>query len=148
VIADGRVIADGLVTGPADAPRLLGGRCTACGAASFPRARGCGRCGSDDVAMAELPRTGTLWTWTTQGFRPKAPYAGPGDDVDFTPFAIGYVELEGEQGPELRVEGHLVDVDPADIRIGMPMQVVVVPFTTRPDGTAVTAFAFAPAVPA
>jgi uncharacterized OB-fold protein len=139
-------IAEGLFTGPDDAPRLIGGRCTACGAASFPRARGCARCGSDEVASAELPRTGTLWTWTTQGFRPKAPYAGPGTDEDFEPFPIGYVELVGEAGPELRVEGHLVGVEPDAVRIGMPMEVVVVPFTTRADGTAVRSYAFAPAV--
>lgn len=134
-------IADGLFTWPSDEPCLLGGRCAGCGAASFPRARGCARCGGDDIAVAELPRRGILWTWTTQGFRPKSPYAGPGTEEDFVPFAIGYVQLEDD----LRVEAHLVDLPLDAVRIGLPLELVVVPFGRRADGTEVVTFAFAPA---
>jgi uncharacterized OB-fold protein len=66
-----------------------------------------------------------------QRFRPKAPYVGP---EDFEPYGVGYVELPGE----VRVEARLTVADPARLRIGMPMELVVVPF-----GDGVT-YAFAP----
>ena len=51
-----------------------------------------------------LPRSGTLVAWTTQGFPPGAPYAGPTGD-DFVPFGVGLVQL----GDVIRVEGRLTE---------------------------------------
>jgi uncharacterized OB-fold protein len=65
-----------------------------------------------------LPRRGTLWTWTTQGFEPKPPYVA--DEGDFRPYGVGYVEFAGY----LRVEGRLTEADPERLAIGMPMEVV------------------------
>ena len=45
---------------------------------------------------------GTLVAWTTQGFPPGAPYAGP-TGKDFVPFGVGLVQL----GDVIRVEGRL-----------------------------------------
>jgi uncharacterized OB-fold protein len=53
---------------------------------------------------------------------------------------VGLVQL----GDEVRVEGRLTESDPAELRIGMPMQLVVVPFRVDPDGTEVMTFAFEP----
>jgi uncharacterized OB-fold protein len=79
-----------------------------------------------------LPRRGILWTWTTQGFEPKAPFvSGPGE---FVPYAVGYVELPGA----LRVEGLLTESDPSQLRIGQTMEVVA----TEHGG--LRTFAFAP----
>ncbi|HWH31508.1 MAG TPA: Zn-ribbon domain-containing OB-fold protein [Egibacteraceae bacterium] len=136
-----RPIAEGLFTWPADEPRLIGAACAACGTTVFPRRSSCPKCGAQDMAERLLSPTGTLWTWTTQGFLPKAPYGGPETDETFQPFALGYVELAGE----VRVEARLTEPDPARLRIGMPMRLVVVPFRTDPDGTEVVSFAFAPA---
>lgn len=134
-------IAEGLFTWPSDEPRLIGGRCGACGALSFPVRSGCARCGSTDVARHELARTGTLWTWTSQGFVPKDPFAGNvGTGVDALPWFVGLVELPGE----LRVESLLVDVTQDDLRIGMPVRLVVVPFRREDDGSEVLTFAFTP----
>ena len=44
----------------------------------------------------------------------------------------------------VRVVTRLVDVDRADVRIGMELELVTVPFTTDPDGTEVVAYAFRP----
>jgi uncharacterized OB-fold protein len=66
-----------------------------------------------------LPRRGTLWTWTTQGFEPGVPPYVPDPGV-FEPFAIGYVEFPGL----LRVEGRLTEPSPERLRIGMAMEVV------------------------
>lgn len=135
-----RPIAEGVFTGPPDAPRLVGSRCGSCGVVAFPAQDGCPRCGTLGMARTELSRRGTLWTWTTQGFLPKEPYAGPETEVDFEPYLLGYVELPGE----VRVESRLFDVTPETVRIGMELELVTFPFRTDPDGTVVLAYAFAP----
>jgi uncharacterized OB-fold protein len=82
-----------------------------------------------------MPRRGTLWTWTTQGFEPPSPPYVPAGEGEFEPYAVGYVELPGF----LRVEGRLTESRPERLRIGMPMEVVVATNGARPS------FAFAPA---
>jgi uncharacterized OB-fold protein len=124
-------VADGLFTWPADQPRLIGSRCRECGVVTFPAQRSCPRCTSVDVEERLLGRTGTLYTWTVQGFRPKPPSAGP---EEFEPYGVGYVELPGE----VLVETRLTVADPDRLRIGMAVELVVVPF-----GDQVT-YAFAP----
>ena len=125
-------IAEGLFTGPAGEPRLVGSQCRQCGVVTFPAQASCPACASVAVGERLLGRTGTLYTWTVQGFRPKPPYAGPDT---FEPYGVGYVELPGE----VRVEARLTVADPARLSIGMAMELVLVPF-----GDKVT-FAFAPA---
>ena len=84
-----------------------------------------------------LPRRGTLFTFTVQGFRPKEPYAGP--DA-FEPFGVGYIELSGA----LLVEARLTENDPDRLRVGAPMELVIVPFGTDEHGEAMLTFAFGP----
>jgi uncharacterized OB-fold protein len=128
-------ITAGLFTWPSDAPQLIGSRCDQCGTVSFPAQSSCARCLSTETSEHLLARQGTLWTWTVQGFRPKSPpYTGP---ADFEPFPLGYVELPGE----VKVETRLVDVTPAELRIGMPMELAIVPFEQE-SGEAVLTFAF------
>jgi len=124
-------VAPGLFTWPADEPRLIGSRCRACQVVNFPARGSCPACTSVDVERDLLGRTGSLYTWTVQGFRPKPPYAGP---EEFEPYGVGYVELPGE----VRVESRLTVADPDRLRIGMAMELVIVPF-----GGTVT-YAFAP----
>ena len=112
-------IASGLWTDGAD-PRLIGAR-RATGEIVFPVPDG------DAAALIEpvaLSRRGTLWSWTTQSFEPKWPYAGA---QPFTPYLIGYVELPGE----VIVETRIVDAEPADLKIGMPMIFAVIPFNAE-----------------
>jgi uncharacterized OB-fold protein len=90
--------------------------------------------------MAEhlLSRRGRLWAWTTQEFPPPSPpYAGPTGEA-FAPFGVGYVEL----GNEVRVETRLTVTE--GLRIGMDMELVLVPFRTDGDGNEVVTFAFRP----
>ena len=128
-------IAPGLFTWPSAEPRLVGGACAACGSVSFPRPPSCARCTSEDDRRAAPRPTGTLWSWTVQRFPPVAPYAGP---EPFEPYGVGYVEL----ADEVIVESRLTTADPDQLEIGMPVELVVVPFTTRADGTEVVTFAF------
>ena len=127
-------------TWPADEPQLIGGRCSACEAVTFPQPTSCARCGSVEVEAHLLPRRGTLWTFTTQGFLPKEPYAGGETAETFQPYGVGIVQL----GDVVRVEGRLTEADVAELRIGMEVELVVIPFRTDPDGTEVLTFAFAP----
>ncbi len=134
-------IAEGVFTWPSEEPRLLGARCGDCGAHTFPAQSGCPRCGSEAMSVVQLAGRGTLFTFTTQEFLPKEPYAGPETDDDFVGFALGYVELPGQ----VIVESRLVGCEPGRLRIGMPLRLVVVPFRHEPDGREVMTFAFAPA---
>ena len=127
-------------TWPADEPQLIGGRCCVCSAVTFPFQPSCARCGSVDVEQHLLPRRGTLWTFTTQEFLPKEPYAGGETAETFRPYGIGLVQL----GDEVRVEGRLTESDPAKLVFGMEVELVVVPFRTDADGTEVLTYAFAP----
>ena len=127
-------------TWPAEEPQLCGGRCSACAAVSFPQPVSCARCGSTDVERHLLAPRGTLWTFTTQEFLPKEPYASGETMETFRPYGVGIVELGGE----VRVEGRLTEADPSKLAFGMPMEVVVVPFRVEPDGTEILTYAFAP----
>lgn len=135
-----RLVPEGAVEWPSDEPRLLGGRCAGCSTTTFPKQDTCPRCTGDDVDVVPLSRTGTLWTWTIQGFPPKSPpFAVPLDPATFDPYGVGYVELPGE----VRVESRLTVADPEQLRIGMPVELVVVPFAKDGDEDLLT-FAFAP----
>jgi uncharacterized OB-fold protein len=86
-----------------------------------------------------LPRRGTLWSWTTQEFLPKAPYAGDETPETFKPFGVGLVQL----GDEVRVEARLTEADPAKLRIGGEVELVIIPFRREGDKQVIT-FAFKP----
>ncbi|BEV00983.1 DNA-binding protein [Novosphingobium sp. TW-4] len=109
-----RAIAEGIWTDEAE-PRLIGGVDADTGRVVFPCPPG-GR-----YEPRALSRTGTLWSYTIQRFRPKSPpYAGP---EAFRPWAVGYVELPGE----VIVESRIINVPFEDIRIGMPLEMTLVP---------------------
>ena len=112
-------------------PRLIGGRDRKTGRIVFPfpvdRA--------DAFEPWPLSRVGWVWSYTVQRFRPKSPpYKGP---AAFEPFAMGYVELAGET----IVETRFIDVVLDDVRIGMPMEMVLTPLDPdAADGVLVHAF--------
>lgn len=130
-------IAEGLFTSPPDEPQLIGGVCRACGSVAFPRPRSCARCTSEDIQEHLLSRHGTLWSWTVQRFRPKEPFLGADP---FEPYGVGYVDLAGD----VLVEARLTTADPAQLEIGQPVELVIVPFAAADDGTELLTFAFRP----
>jgi uncharacterized OB-fold protein len=134
-------IQEGLFTWPAQSPQLIASRCAGCGIVSFPARGSCPACAGEDTGQELLARRGTLWSWTVQAFRPPSPpYAGPGPDGDFEPFGVGYVELAGQ----VIVEARLTEADPDRLRIGMDMELALIPFGTDESGAEVLTFAFAP----
>lgn len=125
------LVAHGLFTWPSDEPRLIASRRD--GVLSFPA--------RPDEETVLLSRRGTLWAFTTQQFRPPSPpYDGDDTAETFEPYGLGYVELPGE----LLVQARFTESDPNRLRIGQEMELRIVPYTTRPDGTEVLTYAFAP----
>lgn len=133
-------IAEGLFSWPAENPALLASRCQQCGIATFPVAKSCLSCSSQDMQVEQLPSRGTLWSWTVQRFMPKTPYNSNETMETFKPYGVGYVELPGG----VRVEGRLTESDPEKLRIGMGMEVVFETFRTEDNGDEVVSFFFKP----
>lgn len=134
-------VTEGVFTWPSDEPHLLGSRCVSCGNHMFPRQSGCPKCTGETTEDVELGTRGTLWTWTVQGFPPKAPpYVGDDNPKTFTSFGVGYIELPGE----VKVEARLTEADPEKLKIGMAMEMVIIPLATDEMGNEIVTFAFAP----
>ena len=133
-------IAEGLFTWPSDDPRLLGSRCEDCGIVEFPVKDTCPACSGQNVHVHELPKRGTLWTWTIQAFMPKEPYVSDETPETFQPFGIGYLELPGN----VRIEGRLLENDPDKLKIGMEMEVVFEKYRTAENGDDVISYFFKP----
>ena len=118
-----RLIDPKLIAGTEQKPRLVGSACERCGTVTFPRQSSCPRCTSEDVHRHELATRGALWTWTIQCFPPKAPPYLEGGVEEFEPYGVGYIELPGE----VRVEARLTESNPERLRIGMPMELTLIP---------------------
>lgn len=137
-----KALAPDISTWPDPEPHLLGSRCGDCGATTFPTQARCPKCSGAQMSEIQLPRSGVLVAWTTQGFPPGAPFAGPTGEA-FTPFGVGLVQLEDV----IRVEGRLTESDPAKLRFGMKVALTMVPLTTDDDGNEILTFAFQPVEP-
>jgi uncharacterized protein len=132
-----RLIDTDVIGGTEAEPRLIGSVCGECGTVTFPRQRSCPRCTSEDVPRRELATRGELWSWTIQCFAPKAPPYLPGGVEEFEPYGVGYIELRGE----VRVEARLTENDPERLRIGMTMELTLIPV---PGASDTVTYAFRP----
>ncbi len=132
-----RPVADNLFRGEGAATRLLAGRARADGKLRFPFPHGDE---ADDYELVELSPTGTLWSYTVQRFRPKMPFNGDGEDKNFRPYGVGYVELPGQ----LIVETRIVAEELEALRIGEPMRITTEAYRTDETGQAVLTYAFTP----
>jgi uncharacterized OB-fold protein len=94
--------------------RLVVQRCGDCGTTRHPPAPVCAVCRSDAVDWQELSGRGSVYTYTSV-HRPIAA-------AQELPFVIAVIALEGSGG--LRMISNLVGVDPADVAIGMPVELV------------------------
>ncbi|MFF4503668.1 Zn-ribbon domain-containing OB-fold protein [Streptomyces sp. NPDC001401] len=119
-----------------DPPRLAGARCSACTTVVFPRQDSCPKCADGAMSTHVLPVSGRVWSWTLQAFAPKPPYRPPSGG--HRPYHLGYVDLG-----EVLVEA-LLAVPRAEIRIGLPVRLTMVPAYQDEDGTEVVTFAFRP----
>jgi uncharacterized OB-fold protein len=138
-----KALAPEISTWPDENPQLIGSRCGACGATTFPIQKRCPKCSSAEMSELLLPRRGTLVAWTTQGFPPGPPYKGPAGK-DFVPFGVGLVQLGLGNEAVIRVEGRLTESDPKKLQFGLDVELTMVPFTTDDDGNEIVTFAFQP----
>jgi len=123
---------------PSQDPRLIGSECRACGVIAFPRQSSCPSCCGPDIVPRLLAKSGRLWTWTTQEFLPKPPYAAARSQEEFVPFKLGYIELPGEVLVEARITGPKHQA----LAIGMPMRLTFERLFTDDAGVEVMTFAF------
>ena len=96
--------------------RLVVQRCAACGTTRHPPGPVCPRCRSAASEWATLPGTGRVYTYTVvrQAFIPSL--------RDRIPYVVIAVELDGAGGA--RLVSNLVDADPGEVTVGMPVEVV------------------------
>ena len=100
--------------------KLMGSRCTNCGALWLPPRPICLTCKHDDMEWAELSGKGTLAAFTVIGVGPM-PMIDSGYNRD-NPYCAGIVEVE--EGP--RISAQILGVDvahPENIKIGTPVSV-------------------------
>jgi uncharacterized protein len=104
-------------------PCLLGLRDPGTGSYFFPKdvavSAAPGRAGAK-LEEVPLSRTGRLWSYTTNHYRPPEPYVSP---EPFVPYTVAAVELAAER---MVVLGQLAPgVDPASLELGMEMELVL-----------------------
>ncbi len=115
-------------------PRLVGGRCRACGENHFPCLPTCPYCSHDEVEEVQLSDHGTLWSFTSV-LRAPPGYRGS------VPYGFGVVEL-----PEgLRVVTRLTEAHPDRLAIGQELRLVLDDVGTDENDRVVQTYAFAPA---
>ena len=128
-----RAITEGLFVIEGDGPRLLAGRCAACGKLHFPAAPVCPYCGADGALETRVGPAARLCLYTAVLSRPPG-YRGE------VPYGFGVAELEGG----LRVIARLTESRLERLRPGLALSLVVEPLCTDDDGTAVLSYAFRP----
>jgi len=118
-----------------DQPRLLGLRCSSCGATYLKSGRvGCGKCGAaGDLEEITLSDRGNLWVYSI------VHQSAPGIP---TPYVAAIVDL----ADKVAVRCNLIDVepDPAKLEFGMPVRMVTRKVRTDKEGNDVIAFFFRP----
>lgn len=97
----------------ARAGELRAQRCAGCGMVRWPPASHCARCLSPEHAWVRLSGRGKVYSWIIVHKSQHPAFWGD-------PFNVAIVELD--EGPRLHT--NLVEVEPGDIRIGMPVEVV------------------------
>ena len=113
--------------------RLLGGRCSKCGAYSFPRRSICSHCGpGPEVESATIDSHGRVYASTVVtvpspvGLKP--------------PYAYGYVDLDS---PALRVFGLFAKADAQGLQPGTPVRLVTEALYSNAAGQPLVAYKFA-----
>jgi len=69
---------------------------------------------------------------------PKSPYRSTETEATFKPFGIGYVELPGAA----RIETRLTESDPAKLRFGAEVELIIYTHRVEADGTQIMNYAF------
>ena len=131
------MISDNLLMDGPNGQHLVGGKSKETGKIIFPAPVGGEAERYDRVA---LKTEGTLWSYTVQRFPPKEPFLGEKDLTKFKPYAVGYVELEGEVIVEARI-----DTDDFEaLSVGQSMGLTTIEFAKDEAGNPLETYAFKP----
>jgi uncharacterized OB-fold protein len=129
-VADPVPVVDYLVLD--DEPHLVCNKCEACGARYFDRRNACAACGAANFVRVEVPREGSLSTFTIVSL------AAPGVAV---PFVAGVIDCAGTS-----VRGNIVNTPPeaGNIKLGMQLRLTTFPIGTDSAGVQAVGFGFEP----
>ena len=104
-------------------PRLLGYKDESSGSYFFPKDVAVSRApghADDELEEVSLSNRGKLWSYTTNHYKPPAPYISA---EPFEPYTVAAVELTKER---MIILGQLADgVDPASVEVGQEMELVL-----------------------
>ncbi len=94
--------------------KLLIQECHACNAKIFYPRKACPSCWSTDLGWAEAAGRGTVFTFTVTIAGVEEKFTGD------LPYVLAMIDLD--EG--IRMMGNIVGCDPAQVKIGMPVEVV------------------------
>lgn len=95
--------------------KLLAARCSDCGSFRMPFLAFCPSCTSQAVTWVELGQRATIYSFT---FYPHPARTGADDSTMLAPAVVEFAEAPG-----IRYSGDIFDIDSADIRIGMTVEI-------------------------
>ena len=95
--------------------KLLLQRCDRCNEYQFYPRGICAHCWSNDIKWVQSSGKGTVWTFTVT-------YQNRTPGFDTGPYVLALVELE--EG--IKMFTNIVDCEPGDVKIGMPVEVTFV----------------------
>ncbi|MBN1366654.1 MAG: Zn-ribbon domain-containing OB-fold protein [Dehalococcoidales bacterium] len=117
-----------------ESPKLIGIKCNKCGEVVFPRKTICPNCCSNDVKEMLIGPQGKLYSYTVIYQPAPIGYKGP------VPYSIVKVEM-----PEgLRITGHATVNSPAELKIGMKMELIIDKMFSDTNGNDIIGFKFKP----
>jgi uncharacterized OB-fold protein len=133
---------DGLFAETPDGPRLLGSKCSGCGAAYFPKDDVCHNPACEAPAMRDVSfgPTGTLWSLAVQNYAPPPPVLTV---EPYVPYAMGVIDLDDG----LRVMGRIDVDDPMTVEVGADVELVVGALCADDDGNDIVSWMFRPVSP-
>ncbi|MGH9021462.1 MAG: Zn-ribbon domain-containing OB-fold protein [Acidimicrobiales bacterium] len=96
--------------------RLVVQRCSACRTTRHPPGPVCPSCRCTSAEWTELPGTGSVYSFSIvrQAFLPSL--------ADVVPYVVAVVEPDGGDG--VRMVSNVVGIDPEEVAIDMPVEVV------------------------
>ncbi len=103
--------------------RLVGSRCKRCGAEYYPPVKVCKKCGSTEMEEKEMPKTGTIISYTKLTEPPV-------DFKDYSPIYLAMIRLDNG----VTVLGQLADAESEEIKIGARVMATIRKWTEDGQG--------------
>jgi hypothetical protein len=120
---------------PDEKPQLIGSKCSACGEVYFPKKEKgiCIHCQHRGLEDVKLSRRGKIHSFSVIMQRPTQLFLGK------APYAYGLIDL-----PDVRVRAHFTGCDFKDMKLGMPVELVIEKLGEDEQGNEVMAHKFRP----